>query len=92
MYGYWNAGGLDNVVAMLLALLNEYVSPLPQYSLPPVVETPATGACVRAWLCVRVPLCVCSVCRAYVLSAAAWLRVCRCARAAAALGRRTGRT
>ena len=42
VYGYWNQGGLDNVVGMFLYLVREYfgdpgVEPLP------VVETPATG-------------------------------------------------
>lgn len=42
IYGYWNQSGLDNVVAMLLFLVDQYSQPL-GIGLAPPQETPDTG-------------------------------------------------
>jgi len=44
IYSYWNQGGVDNVVSMLLQIAEKYL--LPEVDLPPplpVIETPALG-------------------------------------------------
>jgi magnesium chelatase subunit H len=43
IYGYWNQGGLSNVVSMFTYLAESYLSPAGLPPPPPPVETPATG-------------------------------------------------
>ena len=45
-YGYWNQGGVDNVVEMFLYLVGQYVIPVGPTAVfkpKPVIETPSTG-------------------------------------------------
>lgn len=43
IYGYWNQGGLPNVVGMFMYLTEQYLSPTGLPPPPPPVETPPTG-------------------------------------------------
>ncbi|KAI8464745.1 MAG: CobN/magnesium chelatase [Monoraphidium minutum] len=43
VYGYWNQGGLQNVVGMFQYLAEQYLSPAGLPPPPPPVETPGTG-------------------------------------------------
>ncbi|KIY93146.1 magnesium chelatase subunit H [Monoraphidium neglectum] len=43
VYGYWNQGGLQNVVAMFSYLSEQYLSPAGLPPPPPPLETPPTG-------------------------------------------------
>jgi magnesium chelatase subunit H len=43
VYGYWNQGGLANVVAMFTYLSEQYLAPSGAPPPPPPVETPPTG-------------------------------------------------
>lgn len=42
VYGYWNQGGQQNVVTMLLYLVDQYLKPTGLQPAP-VIETPQTG-------------------------------------------------
>lgn len=42
VYGYWNQGGVQNVVSLVLYVVENYLSPV-GCTVKPVIETPATG-------------------------------------------------